>query len=194
MATRQQAARKASAKNKPSGKLYGTATASAKEKRDIFIAAYNANGRNGTQAAISAGFAVKSANVTANKLLKEEYVKNAIAVVKEESIRKYNLTKDSVLMQLAAMVNFDLGKLEHSDGRVKKLSEMDEETRLALSSMEVNQIGGEDGVVRVIKYKAFDKLGAVSQAMKHLGLMPKEGGVQVAAMNVFITNDDLRMG
>lgn len=153
----------------------GTSKASAAKRRTIFAATYVANGENGTQAAIAAGFAEKSAHVTAARLLKDAKVLKRIEKSRGRAVERAQLTADEVLLSLARDLRFDPAKLYHQDGRMKALHELDADTRLALRGVEVDQILQEKVLVgRTVKVKFPEKTAAREQGMKHFGLYEKD--------------------
>jgi len=160
--------------------------AGAVERRELFCQAYVANGRNGTQAAKAAGFSEATAFAKAYTLLQEPSVKARVEELTQGQLTKHKMTAESVMEQLSAIVHFDIRKLLNEDGSPKKLQELDDATALALASVEFDQIGGDDGIVTTRKYKVFDKNPALDKAMRHFGLLPKDGALQVKADNVYI--------
>lgn len=143
-----------------------------------FVEEYLANGRNGVRAYLKAYPHVKydTALTEAARLL----VKPCVAEYRdkrEEEIRaKHRLTTDDVIKSLSQSLHFDPAKLYNEDGSLKKVTEMDEDTRMVLSSLEVAQIGadGEGGaMVMTKKIKWLDKNTAREQALKHLGMYEK---------------------
>lgn len=69
-------------------------------KQQAFIQHYMANGGNGTQAAISAGYAEKSARVTASELLKMPKVQKRLQGEKEEQKERLALDADWIVSKL----------------------------------------------------------------------------------------------
>lgn len=140
-------------------------------RRKLFIAAYLANHKNGTKAAIEAGFSAKSASAKACQLLKEPDVSKAILEAETAMLEKHNMTAESVLIQLGRIVNFDIRKLYNPDGTLKSIHELDDDTASALSSFEIEEIKAEGTVIGMTrKVKGHDKNRAIDSAMRHFGL------------------------
>lgn len=76
-------------------------------KRRVFVEAYLANGFNGTQAAIAAGYSVKRAAVTASEILSDDLVKAYI----EERMKQAQMSADEVLFRLGAIARGDMREL-----------------------------------------------------------------------------------
>lgn len=69
-------------------------------KQQAFIHAYIANGGNGTQAAITAGYSTKSAAVQAHDLLKMEKIQKRLQPKKDEQIERLALDADWIVTRL----------------------------------------------------------------------------------------------
>jgi phage terminase small subunit len=149
------------------------------ERRIIFCEAYLSNGGNATQAAIHAGFAPKAAHVSGSRLLRDAKVCAVLDKRRQELAQKWELTTDAVLKNLAQAVYFDPRKLFKADGTLKTVTELDDDTAMALQSFEVveTSIPGkpdEDGKATYTqgftsKIKWLDKNQARDQANKILG-------------------------
>lgn len=139
----------------------------------IFAASWVGNGHNGTQAAIDAGFSPRCAAQQAIRLLKRQDVLNLIEPLERKVTEHYEMTADSVMKELGAIVHFDMRKLYRPDGSFKDVSELDDETAHALASMEIVEIAGEESAVpmRTKKLKGYDKVRAIELAMKHYKLL-----------------------
>lgn len=66
----------------------GTSRAEAAKRRALFVQAYIANGGNGTQAAITAGYSRKGADVRAAELVRDRRVSEAIQRARAATIAK----------------------------------------------------------------------------------------------------------
>lgn len=152
----------------------GTSKEAAEIRRKIFVEAYISNGGNGKQAAIKAGFSEKTAESQASRLLRDVKVKDAIAIRAEKTAKKYELTTDLVVKSIVQELTFDPAKLYMAGGQLKDITELDEDTRMALASVEFEQLGSQDAPVFVRKYKWAQRNAAREQAMKHLGMFKKD--------------------
>jgi phage terminase small subunit len=166
----------------------GTGDGAYEARTAAFVEHYIANGGNGTQAAISAGYAEKSAHVAASRLLKDDKVAAAIAQRRDKALASLELTTDLVLLELARIVRFDPRKLYKPDGSMKAVHELDDDTAAAIASVELDSQG------RPTKVRGWDKNGALANAMRHLGLMkpetplipPAPPGPTINAQNVIV--------
>ena len=140
----------------------GTSRAAAVARREMFAHAFIANGRNGTQAAITAGFAPGSAQVTASQRLSDPMVRALVHKLTEKVQATTELTTERVLREVARLAFFDRRKLYRPDGTEKSPAEWDDDTAAAISHI------GSSGPV------PFDKNVALEKAFKHLGLYQRD--------------------
>lgn len=147
----------------------------AEARRVLFVEAYLGNGRNGTQAAISAGFAVKSAHVQASDLLKHPKVVELLAQREADLANRYKLHPEGVYRAAAQRLYFDPRKLYHADGRPKAIHELDDDTAMALSSMTTEVVVVNGRKVNQLKSVAwYDKNQAGNHAADLLHMKKEE--------------------
>lgn len=196
--TAPKAQRKATPKKKASRAKPGTSRQAAAVRRKTFIEAFLANGENGLQAALAAGFAPNSAGVTACKLLKDPRVASELEVRRAQVLEKAGLTTERVLQSIADALFFDPRKLYREDGSMKPIIELDDSTAQALAAFEVFEEFGSIGsdkepqahggsltrhqrglIGYTKKVKWLDKNTAREQALKHFGLFGKDNSQRV---------------
>lgn len=148
--------------------------AKAADKRRIFVREYLVD-RNGTRAAIAAGYSKKTAEAAASRLLRNVKVAEEIGQLTEKRIEGLEVTSERVLRELARLAFLDPRKFFKDDGSLKDVHELDDDTAAALAGMEVDDLfegSGEDrkrtGYTRKIKFNL--KLGALQALGKHLKL------------------------
>lgn len=156
----------------PQGKL------TVAERRQLFVESYLSNGGNATQAAIAAGFSPNAAAQQGHRLLKHVQVSAQIEQRRATLAQKYELTTESVIRSLAQAIHFDPRKLYREDGTLKPVTELDDDTAMALAGVEVTETmsgRGEDAVPLVTrKVKWLDKNAARDQANRILGEYGKD--------------------
>jgi phage terminase small subunit len=168
-------------KNKPAPKPApakrakpGTNKEAAASRKKVFTEAYIANGGNATQAAITAGYSEATARQQGSRLLTDVDVQVALTARQEKLAAKFELTTEAVLKNLAQAIFFDPRKLYREDGSLKNVTELDDDTAMALAGFEVTEeketVDGHRQVVGFTKkVKWLDRNTAREQAMKHLG-------------------------
>jgi len=163
----------------------GTSKAAAADRRAKFVEAYLTNGGNATQAAVTAGYSEKRARATGAELVADRNIRSEIdrrkAEVIEKAQEKTQLTADELLRSVARDVRFDPAKLFNEDKSVKHITEMDEDTRLALRGIDVEELWSGRGEERaaagtVTKFKLPEKTSAREQGMKHFNLYKDDAG------------------
>jgi phage terminase small subunit len=164
----------------------GCARASAAERRRLFVEAYLANGENGTAAAIAAGLSKKSAHAQAHALLKHPEVVALIAERRAAVTKKYELNTELVVRTIVQELQFDPAKLYDEDGQLKPLDQLDEDTRMALTSVEFAQVGSTDAPIFVRKVRWGQRSAAREQAMKFLGMFEKDNKQKGDAVAEFL--------
>lgn len=171
------------AAKKPAAKVKaGTSKVSAADRKKLFVEAYITNGGNATQAAISAGFSKASAGVRGSELVKDRKVSQEIADRAKVVANKYELTTELAARSIVQELRFDPANLYDADGNLKPITELDEDTRMALSSVEFEQHGNTEAPVYVRKIKWASRATAREQLMKHLGMFERDNLQKPAAI------------
>ena len=142
----------------------GSNRISADRRRKEFVSAYLSNGRNATQAAITAGYAPKSAGATGSTLLKHPKIKPMLAQAGERAFGKLEVSADRTLREIARCAYADVRNLYFADGTLKPLSELDDDTAATVASVE--SVDLPDGGGRANRVKMWDKLGALREIAK----------------------------
>lgn len=168
----------------------GTSREAAANRRKVFVAAYIANGGNATDAAIKAGFTERSARTRGNELVKDRDIQAQIADMAKETAKRYELTADLVVRSIVQELSFDPANLYRDNKSLKDITELDEDTRMALASVEFEQIGGADSPVSVRKVKWASRHQAREQAMRHLGLFEKDNRQKGSALASILAEID----
>ena len=141
-------------------------------KQERFIDEYLID-LNATQAAVRAGYSPKYSNSNAPKLLQITAIQVAIQKRRDELSRKAEITQERVLEEYARIAFFDPRKLLNPDGTPKPLNEIDEDTARAIAGLDIEVVGGDDGLAQVKKYKIANKLGGLDSISKQLGFFEK---------------------
>jgi phage terminase small subunit len=132
-------------------------------------------GQSGKDAAKNAGFAPKSAEVTASRLLTNAKVKAAIEHEMEKVERAAIATKTKVLLELSRLSLTDVGQAFNADGSFKKLQDMPVDVRRCIAGIEVEELFEGKGEERqqvgfIKKIKFWDKNIALTNMGRHYKL------------------------
>lgn len=137
-------------------------------KQRLFVAEYLVD-LNATQAAIRAGYAEKSARITASKMLTKANIQAAISEAFDKRIKRTEVTADRVVEELARLGFSDMRQFtKWGPGGVvlSRSEELDEDAARCVAevSQTVSDTGGS------IKFKLHDKKGSLELLGKHLKL------------------------
>jgi phage terminase small subunit len=164
---------------KPHERIRGMTQADVQMRHDRFYAEFQKNGGNATQAAIHAGYSPKNAHVIGSQLATRFSLRSAASVRASESIEKSGLAADALLEELRRIAMFDIRRLYDSEGNLKPISELDDETASAVASLDHStEYEGRGDMKRAVgstsKIRMHDKLAAIDKAMRHLGLYERD--------------------
>lgn len=146
-------------------------------KQEAFVREYLID-LNATAAYKRAGYAAKghAAESAAERLLRNVEVQSAVSKAQRSRANRLEITADRVLQELARIAFFDPRKLLREDGTPKPLHELDDDCAAAVAGLDILEefegTGDERTLVgHVKKYKIADKNVALTNAMKHLGML-----------------------
>ncbi|KVX62459.1 terminase small subunit [Burkholderia stagnalis] len=129
---------------------------------------------NGTQAAIRAGYSAKAASQIGSRLLANAKVQAAITAARERLAKKFEITRERVMLEYARLAFADPRAFFREDGTLKRVPELDDDTAAALAGFEVTEEfdgSGEDrmqvGVTSKVKWS--DKRAALDSISKVMG-------------------------
>ncbi|HHT8835116.1 TPA: terminase small subunit [Burkholderia cenocepacia] len=146
-------------------------------KQALFVDEYLRD-MNATQAAIRAGYSAKTAESAGPRLLGNVRVQQAISAARERLAKKFEITRDRVMLEYARLAFADPRAFFREDGTLKSVPELDEDTAAALAAFEVveQQVGEADAdgnltfvPVHTRKVKWSDKKGALDSIAKIMG-------------------------
>lgn len=107
-------------------------------QQELFIAEYLID-LNATQAAIRAGYSAKTAAEQASRLLTNVKIASEISKRHGKRLGKLEITADRVLNELAKLAFFDPRKFWREDGSLRSVTELDDDTAMALGGFEVEE-------------------------------------------------------
>ena len=131
----------------------------------LFAHAYLANGRNGMQAAISAGYSARTAATQASRLLKHSTVKAIVQAANQSSLKIQgvsDITEECILMEYATLAFMPIGPHLKASDKKGALDSVSRIKGLFNDSVEVNVFSYQDRLMRA-KLRA-TALSVVSEA------------------------------
>jgi len=163
-------------------------------KQARFVAEYLID-LNATRAATRAGYSARTAYSAGQRLLKDVDVAAAIQKAMDKRAVRTEITADRVLQEFAKIGFSDVRRIFTQTGQLQPPTDLDDETAAAVQSVEVvtrRVPGGEDGETEhVHKIKLADKIGALTQIGRHLGMFTDKSEVDLkGGFNVTIDRGD----
>lgn len=127
---------------------------------------------NATQAAIRAGYSKKTSRSIGPENLSKPVIQEALQKRYDSAIRSGKIaTPEEVLEGYTRDIRFDPRKLYNKDGSLKKITELDDETALALQGVEI--VNGPEGTT-THKVKMPDRRQNRDSLSKYHGLFEKD--------------------
>lgn len=130
---------------------------------------------NATQAAIRAGYSGDTAAAIGAENLRKPHIRSLIDAALEKREQKLELKAERLLQELLRIGLVDIGQAFNDEGGLRKLKDMPEDVRRAISGIEVEELfegRGEDRehVGQLRKVKFWDKTRGLELLGKHLKL------------------------
>ncbi|MBR8377996.1 terminase small subunit [Burkholderia cenocepacia] len=135
---------------------------------------------NASAAARRAGYSERTANEQGARLLAKVSVQEAIRAAMSDRRERTHITQDRVLRELNRIAFFDFRRLYNADGTLKRPDQLDDDAAAVLAGVDVVEqmtySANGDGELTPTptltkKAKVFDKMTALTLAMRHLGML-----------------------
>lgn len=138
---------------------------------------------NATDAAIKAGYSLRTANVIGPENLSKPCIQAYIKMHLKKREERTEICQDHVLIELSRIAFFDPGNLFDENGELKKISDMDEDTRAVIAGVDISTSNGKNKETPILeitkKLKFVDKLKALELLGRHLGMFIDRGELHV---------------
>ncbi len=139
-------------------------------KQERFIAEYLID-LNATQAAIRAGYSVKTAEKIGSENLKKPEIEAVLNKAKLERQEKTGVTAEKVISAIAQIAFGDIRQMFTDTGEMKPPKEWSDETAASIAGFEVITVNkGEGAVEHVAKVRRTDRLKALDMLARHHAL------------------------
>lgn len=135
------------------------------DKQSIFVREYLVD-LNATQAAIRAGYSVKTAEVIGYENLNKPQIATAIQEAMDKRAGRLEITADRVLQEIAKLAFSNMQDFYNPNGSLKEICELPRDVAAAMLSSKINLT--ESCAVQEIKLH--DKKGSLELLGKHLRL------------------------
>lgn len=144
---------------------------------------------NATQAAIRAGYSVKTANEQGARLLANVSIQEAISKAMAERSKRTGVNQDRVVLELAKIAFVRMTDVVDSNGKIKHGASADDLS--CIESIKYKESDNEFGGSVEREVKIASKLKALELLGKHLGMWNDKLDVNVAAPIVISGADAL---
>lgn len=158
------------------------------EQRQRFVDEYLID-LNGTQAAIRAGYSVKTAQEQASRLLSNVMVQEAISKKMAERSKRTGVNQDRVVLELAKIAFVRMTDVVDSNGRIRDGASDDDLS--CIESIKYKESDNEFGGSVEREVKIASKMKALELLGKHLGMWNDKLDVNVTAPIVISGADAL---
>lgn len=158
------------------------------EQRQRFVDEYLID-LNGTQAAIRAGYSVKTAQEQASRLLSNVMVQEAISKKMAERSKRIGVNQDRVVLELAKIAFVRMTDVVDSNGRIR--SDASDDDLSCIESIKYKESDNEFGGSVEREVKIASKMKALELLGKHLGMWNDKLDVNVTAPIVISGADAL---
>jgi phage terminase small subunit len=130
-----------------------------------------------TQAARRAGYAPRSAAVTASRLLTKANIREAIAKAQAKAAAKAEVTVERVLKEYARIAFADIAQAYDDHGNLLPVTQMPEDIRRALIGVEIAELYGDGERIGQLKKLRFaHKVSALDSLARYLGMFQEGAG------------------
>lgn len=142
-------------------------------KRALFVAEYRKD-LNATRAYIAAGYSPKGAGQSAEKLLKNTEIAQAVAIKTQQQLANADISAERVLREIGRLAFSDMRLLFDADGRLKPIHTLNADEAACIASLEIivkNAEAGDGHMDTVHKLKVWDKSKNLEMLAKHFALL-----------------------
>jgi phage terminase small subunit len=156
------------------------------EKQQRFVDEYLID-LNATQAAIRAGYSVKTANEQGSQNLAKLSIQQAIAKQMAERSKRTGINQDRVVLELAKIALVKMTDIVDSQGRIK--SDASPDDLACIESVKYKESESDTGSSVEREVKIASKLKALELLGKHLGMWNDKLDVNIT-QPIVITGED----
>lgn len=158
------------------------------EQRQRFVDEYLID-LNGTQAAIRAGYSVKTAQEQSSRLLSNVMVQEAISKAMAERSKRTGINQDRVVLELAKMALVKMTDIVNSQGEIKASATDDD--LACIESIKYKESESDTGSSVEREVKIASKIKALELLGKHLGMWNDKLDVNIVQPVVISGEDSL---
>lgn len=145
---------------------------------------------NATQAAIRAGYSNSTARQIGADNLSKVDIQARVSELNKSRLEATGISQKRVLEEYAKIAFFDIRKVYGVDGALLPISQLGYEEAAVIAGVKTTEIIADDMIIGNTKeVKVFDKIRALQDLGKHLGLFEKDNSQKVEpAKQVIVIN------
>jgi phage terminase small subunit len=144
---------------------------------------------NATQAAIRAGYSVRSANEIGNENMSKPSIQAEISKAMAERSRRTGVNQDRIVQELARLAFVSVPGFVSGEGKIKDSATVDD--LACVESIKYKASSGENGMMVEREVKVGSKVKALELLGKHVGMWNDKIDINVALPIVISGSDDL---
>lgn len=158
------------------------------EKQKRFVEEYLID-LNATQAAIRAGYSVKTANEQSSQLLAKLSIQRAVSEAMAERSKRTGVNQDRVIIELARIAFAKMTDIVDDQGKIK--NDAAEDDLACIESVKYKESESDTGSSIEREVKISSKLKALELLGKHLGMWNDKLDLNITQPVVISGSDDL---
>ena len=153
--------------------------------------------KNGTQAAIRAGYSKKTARTQASTLLTKPNIQAVVKHLFEQVSERNKIEVDELVGVLAKQARFDIAELYDADGNLKSIHDIPKDIRMSLEEIQVDELYegfGEDRIRigQTKKIKTANRQNAIRMLLQIFGAFKEDNEQKAAEVIIFKLPDNKR--
>jgi len=135
---------------------------------------------NASESALYAGYSKKTYAVIGHDLLRRPDVIEYLSKLRAKEAKKHNITKERLIEEYAKIAFFDIRDIYNQDGNLVSIKDIDNNSAGAIASIksfeeyETDKSGSKILIGTNKEIRVFDKIRALQDLGKHLGLFEKD--------------------
>jgi phage terminase small subunit len=163
-------------------------TAGLTEKQKAFVAEYLID-MNATAAARRAGYKGRHVDSIACRLVSKSHVQAAISTAQAERAQRLKIDADAVLQEVATIAFQHIVEMTDKGPKLRPAAVQHPDAGKAVAAMKIKRrpAHGDQPAVEILEFRMHNKLDALRDLMRHLGMFQAEGppvGAAPGAINV----------
>lgn len=172
------------AKGNPNAKRPEKTKTILEEKLEVMVQAYMTNGFKKGAAVIAAGYSKHTANAKCNELFKHPYVVQRLKEIKEEARKKFEVTHEKILKELASIGFSDIGNFLEENNDIAGIKGLKKDLRKQVKKVKKTVTEFDGGSKTTVEIELHSKLVALDAIAKHVGFYNEDNKQKTTVIKV----------